>query len=171
MLYSLRRPSATGLTTYLGSSLLERSVRKFGFYALVLTIFNVVSLTVVFGMDIGATKFVSHHLVEGQQGKARESLIAAASIAFGSGIVTSIGLALLAHPIAVTLYDKPDLVQSLLYFSVAIPLATLSIVLISTLQAYQTVRYTVVIKYVWEPIAKFFFAGIMLWAGFHWPSV
>ena len=167
MLYSLRRPSATGLTTYLGSSLLERSVRKeFGFYALVLTIFNVVSLTVVFGMDIGATKFVSHHLVEGQQGKARESLIAAASIAFGSGIVTSIGLALLAHPIAVTLYDKPDLVQSLLYFSVAIPLATLSIVLISTLQAYQTVRYTVVIKYVWEPIAKFFFAGIMLWAGF-----
>lgn len=139
---------------------------EFGIFALALTIFNMVALTVVFGMDIGATKFVSHHLGEGQHGKARESLIAASSIAFGSGIIGAIGLALLAHPIALTLYDKPDLVQSLLYFSVAIPLATLSIVIISTLQAYQTVRYTVLIKYIWEPIAKLSFAAVMLWAGF-----
>ena len=139
---------------------------EFGLYALALTIFNMVSLTVVFGMDIGAIKFISHHLAEGQYLKAREALIAAVSIAFFAGLVAAIGLALLAHPIAVSLYDKPDLVQSLLYFSAAIPLTTLTIVLISTLQAYQTVHYTVVIKYVWEPIAKFIFAGVMLWAGF-----
>jgi O-antigen/teichoic acid export membrane protein len=141
-------------------------VEEFGLFVLALTIFNIVTLTVVFGMDIGATKFVSHHLVEGQHGKARESLIAASSIAFGSGFVAAIGLALLAHPIAVTLYDKPGLVQSLMYFSAAIPFAILTIVLISTLQAYQTVRYTIFIKYLWEPIGKFVLAGVLLWAGF-----
>ena len=139
---------------------------EFGLFGLALTIFNMVTLTVVLGMDIGATKFVSHHLVEGQHGKARESIIAASSIAFGSGLVAAIVLMVLAHPIAVTLYDKPNLVQSLLFLSAAIPLATLTIVLISTLQAYQTVRYTILIKYLWEPIGKFILAGGLLWAGF-----
>jgi O-antigen/teichoic acid export membrane protein len=139
---------------------------EFGLYALALTIFNMVSLTAVFGMDIGAIKFVSHHLGEGHNDKARETLIAAASIAFGSGLVAAIGLALLAHPIAVILFHKPDLVLSLLFFAAAIPLGTLAIVLISTLQAYQTVRYTILIKYLWEPTAKLVLAGVLLCAGF-----
>jgi O-antigen/teichoic acid export membrane protein len=138
----------------------------FGLYALALTIFNMVSLTVVFGMDTGAIKFVSHHLGEGQSDKARETLVAAASMAFGSGLIAAIGLALLAHPIAVTLYNKPDLVLSLLFFAAAIPLGTLAIVLLSILQAFQTVRYTILIKYLWEPIGKFVFACVLLWAGF-----
>ena len=82
--------------------------------------------------------------------KARETLIAAASIAFGSGLVAAVGLGLLAGPIAATVYRKPELVLSLLLFATAIPLATAA-VLISTLQAFQTVRYTVLIKYLWEP--------------------
>ena len=72
----------------------------FGLFALALTIFNMVTLTAILGMDIGATKFVSHHLGEGQQQKAKVSLLAAAFIAFGSGFVAAIGLALLASPIA-----------------------------------------------------------------------
>lgn len=44
---------------------------------------------------------------------------------------------------AVTLYNKPDLVLSLRFFAAAILLGTLAIVLISTLQAYQIVRYTI----------------------------
>jgi O-antigen/teichoic acid export membrane protein len=138
---------------------------EFGLFALALTIFNMVTLTVIFGMDIGATKFVSHHLGEGQQHKAKESLLAATAIAFGSGFVAAIGLALFAYPIALTLYHKPDLAQSLLIFSMAIPLATVTAVLISTLQAYQTVRYTILVKYLWEPIGKFVLAGAVLWAG------
>jgi O-antigen/teichoic acid export membrane protein len=140
---------------------------EFGLYALALTIFNMVSLTVVFGMDMGAMKFVSHHLAEGQRAKARETLIVAASLAFGSGLVAAIGLAWFAHPIAVTLYNKPDLVLSLICFATAIPLGTLTIVLLSTLQAFQNVGYTILIKYLWEPIGKFVLAAIMLWAGFH----
>jgi O-antigen/teichoic acid export membrane protein len=138
----------------------------FGLFALALTIFNMVTLTAILGMDIGVTKFVSHHLGEGQQQKAKVSLLAAAFIAFGSGFVAAIGLALLASPIAQTLYNKPDLVQSLLVFSLAIPLATVTAVLISTLQACQTVRYTILVKYLWEPIGKFVIAGALLWAGF-----
>jgi O-antigen/teichoic acid export membrane protein len=138
----------------------------FGLYALALTIFNMVSLTVVFGMDVGAIKFVSHHLVTAQQAKARESVIAAAALAFGSGLLAAIGMGLFAHPIAVTFYSKPGLVSALLAFALAIPLATVASVLISVSQAFQTVRSTILIKYLWEPISKFVFAAVALWAGF-----
>jgi O-antigen/teichoic acid export membrane protein len=138
----------------------------FGLYALALTIFNMVTLTVVCGMDVGTIKFVSHHLVIGQHAKARESVIAATTLAFGSGLLAAIGLGLLAHPIAVTFYNKPGLVLSLLVFALAIPLATVASVVISASQAFQTVRSTILIKYLWEPIAKFVFAAMALWAGF-----
>ena len=139
---------------------------EFGLYALALTMFNMLTLAVVFGMDSGVIKFISHHLGEGQSSKARETLVAAASIAFGSGLVAAIGLGLLAHPLAMTVYGKPELALSLLFFAAAIPFATVALVLISALQAFQTVRYTILIKYLWEPIAKFVFAAVLLWAGF-----
>jgi O-antigen/teichoic acid export membrane protein len=139
---------------------------EFGLYALALTMFNMLTLAVVFGMDTGAIKFVSHHLGDGQYSKARETLVAAAFMAFGSGLIAAIGLGLLASPLATTVYSKPELVLSLLLFAASIPFATVAIVLISALQAFQTVRYTILIKYLWEPIAKFVFAAVLLWAGF-----
>ena len=138
---------------------------EFGLYALALTIFNILTLVVVFGMDTGAIKFISHHLIEEQHAKARQTLVAAASIAFGSGLVAAVGLGLLAPPLAMTVYGKPEMILSLLFFAAAIPLAALTTVLISALQAFQTVRYTIHIKYLWEPIAKFVFAAVLLWAG------
>jgi O-antigen/teichoic acid export membrane protein len=138
----------------------------FGLYALAVTIFNMVTLTVVFGLDVGTIKFVSHHLVIGQHAKARESVIAATSLAFGSGLLAAIGLGLLAHPIALTFYNKPGLVLGLLAFALAVPLATVASVAISASQAFQTVQSTILIKYLWEPIAKFVFASVAIWAGF-----
>jgi len=142
-------------------------VDDFGLYALALTVFNMVSLTVLFGMDIGVVKFVSHHLEESQPTKARDTIVAALILTLGSGLAAAISLALLAGPIAVGLYKKPDLVLCLFIFSAAIPLATVTNVLISALQAHQMVRFTILIKYMWEPIGKFLLAGCLLWAGFN----
>jgi O-antigen/teichoic acid export membrane protein len=38
-------------------------------------------------------------------------------------------------------------------------------VLLSSLQAFKTVRYTVALKYIWEPAGKFVLAALGLWAG------
>jgi len=139
---------------------------EFGLYALALTLFNILTLAAVFGVDIGAVKFVSHHLVEGQLRKAKAILVAAASMALSSGVIAAIGLALLAPPLAQTMYGKPELALSFRLFAIAIPFATVTIVLISALQAFQTVRYTIIIKYLWEPIAKFVLAALTIFAGY-----
>lgn len=139
---------------------------EFGLYALALTLFNILTLATVFGVDIGIVKFVSHHLVEGQLRRAKAILIAAASMAFSSGLIAAIGLAVLAPSLALTVYGNPELTLSFRLFALAIPFATVTIVLIAALQAFQTVRHTILVKYLWEPIAKFMLAAAAIFAGY-----
>jgi hypothetical protein len=68
---------------------------------------------------------MTFHLGEGQYDKAGETLVAAASMAFGSGLIAAIGLALLAQPIAVMFYNKPKLVPSLIFLRQSSHLARL----------------------------------------------
>lgn len=138
----------------------------FGLYALALTLFNILTFSVVFGMDNGAIRFISRHLAERQPDKARATLLTTLAIAFGTGLLAAIILAVSAKALAVNLYGKPALVTSLLFFAAAVPFATVAIVLLSSLQAYQTVRYTILIKYLWEPVAKFVLSAAALWAGY-----
>jgi O-antigen/teichoic acid export membrane protein len=153
---------------YIFGIFLARSLGSddFGLYALTLTMFNILTLVAVFGVDVGAVKFVSQHLGERQLCKAKAILIAAASLVFGSGLITALGLAVLAPGLALTVYGNPDITISFRLFALAIPFATVTIVLISALQAFQTVRYTVLIKYLWEPAAKFVLAALAIFAGF-----
>jgi O-antigen/teichoic acid export membrane protein len=139
---------------------------EFGLYALAVTLFNILVLGTVFGVDTGAVKFVSYHLGEGQLRKAKAVLVAAASTAFSSGLITAIGLAVLAPSLALVVYGIPEITASFRLFALAIPFAAVTIVLISGLQAFQTVRYTVIIKYFWEPIAKFVLAALAIFFGY-----
>lgn len=139
---------------------------QFGLYALGLTVFNVLSLIALLGMDTSSIKFVSEHLSHGQVGKARSTVVLSACITALCGLLAGLGLALVAEPLSIAIYQKPELITVLLLFAAAVPLASVTTVLISSLQAYQTIRVTVLIKYLWEPIGKFLLGGIVLWAGF-----
>ena len=143
----------------------------FGLYALALTVFNILTLAVVFGVDKGAIRFISQHLVESQLYKARANLITATLIAFSSGLVSAIGLMAMAPLLAVAVLGKPELTADLMLFAAAIPFSTATIVMLSGLQAFQSVRYTVFIKYIWEPVVKFVLAAVLIWAGFQLTGV
>ena len=143
----------------------------FGLYALALTVFNILTLIFVFGLDTAAIKFVSHHLGEHQMARARTTIGTTTILASGSALVAAFALAMVAHPLAMMVYSKPELALPFALFAAAVPFATVSTVLISALQAFQTVRHTIFIKYCWEPIAKFVVAAAMLWAGFYLAGV
>lgn len=158
---------------YLFAIFVARSLgpENFGIYGLGLTIFNILSLSVVFGLDVGAIKFASHHLGSGNLSKAKETVTTALVIACGCSLLAAIGLVLLAEPLATSVYKKPDLVVPLLYFAAIIPFATVGNVALSATQAFQTVRYTAFIKYGWEPLAKFLLAAALIWTGFQLSGV
>jgi O-antigen/teichoic acid export membrane protein len=140
-------------------------VEQFGLYALGLTIFNLLVLFAPLGLDIGVIKFASGYLTAGETCRARRMIFNAGVIAIASGLVTGIGLMLFAPLLSASLYHKPELSGVLLFFSFALPFAVLTTVLLGSLQAFQTVRYTIWIKYVWEPAGKFLLAALAVVLG------
>ena len=143
----------------------QLGMEDFGIYALGITLFNTLILLATTGFDSGTVKFTSEHLALGDGPAARRMVAAAWSIAAGLGVLASIALAVAATPLASTVYEKPGLAPSLLLFSAAIPFAFTTVLLLSSLQAYQTVRYTVLVKYLWEPMGKWGIAGLVLMTG------
>jgi O-antigen/teichoic acid export membrane protein len=139
---------------------------EFGLYALGLTIFNACWLVALSGIDTGVIRFVSHFLGLGDLSRARAIFIQAVVIVTSCGALIGLTLAVFASPIAVLLYRKPDLASVLFSFSVAIPLNVLGAIVIASLQAFRTIRYTILIRYLWEPMGKFVLAGFFLYTGF-----
>ena len=144
----------------------QLGTEDFGIYALGLTIFNAVVLVAIAGVDTGAIKFVSEYRAQGQEEAARRAIATAVVLVAGFGLVAGLGLLFSAAPLSMQVYGKPELATVLLWFAVALPFALVGSLLLSSLQALQTVRYTVGIKYVWEPIGKWVLAGLALWGGF-----
>lgn len=144
----------------------QLGTEEFGLYALGVTIFNTLLLVAIAGIDTGTIKFVSEYRTQGQAESARRAIATAVVLVTGLGLIAALGLLLSAAPLSVQLYGKPELTTVLLWFALALPCALLGSLLLSSMQAMQTVRYTVGIKYLWEPIGKWVLAGLALWGGF-----
>jgi O-antigen/teichoic acid export membrane protein len=139
---------------------------EFGTYALGLAIFNLVALISVVGLDTGAVKFVSHHLGLANHGEARRVIFRVLWAGGLCGGVAGLGLAFLSGPLATVIYANPALAPVLRWFALAVPLLVSSTVLLAALQAFQSVRYTVTIKYLWEPLGRIVLVALLLRAGF-----
>ena len=139
---------------------------QFGLYVLGLTLFNTVVFMAPLGIDRGMLKFVSEQLGLGQDDKARRTIAQGVTMVAFFSLLFALGLAASAGVIASALYQKPELAAALFFFSGIIPFAAITTVLLQALQAYRVVRYTVFIKYVWEPLAKLVLAAVLLQAGF-----
>jgi O-antigen/teichoic acid export membrane protein len=139
---------------------------QFGLYALGLTLFNVLALFAPLALDVGVIKFVSGQLTAGETGRARRTIVSAGVFAAASGLLAGIGLALFSPWLSSSLYHKPALSGVLWWFAAALPFAALTTVLLGGLQALQTVRYTVGIRYIWEPAGKFVLVALAVALGF-----
>lgn len=138
---------------------------EFGLYVLALAIVNVLTPIVGFGLDTASIRFISSSLGTNQTGKARQIMILAAALAGILGVIGAIGLALAAPWLADRVYDKPDLTSLLWTLAALLPVTALSTVVLAGIQARETVRYTALIRYVWEPLGKILLVSLALWAG------
>jgi O-antigen/teichoic acid export membrane protein len=153
---------------YLYAVFVARSLgpSTFGLYALGLTIFNVLIVLTPLGLETGVVRFMSRYLGLRDRAAARRTLIQATLVVVGSGLTVGFVLMMLSKPIAISLYHQSGLRQVLVFFGMAIPLAALATILLEGIRSFQTVRYTVLVKYVWEPCGKFLFSAWFLWAGY-----
>ncbi len=139
---------------------------EFGVYVVGVTLFNTVTLLVVFGMDSAVVKFISEYRAGASAENIRRTIAFAAGTVVLVGVIAAGLFGLLVGPVASGLYATPELRTLLWWFAPAIPLVLVGTVFLAALQGLQIVRYTVLIKYSWEPIGKLLLVGLCLWAGF-----
>lgn len=153
---------------YLYSIFLARTLgaRDFGVYALGLAIFNVTLLIAPLGFESGALRFVSVALGRGDRQAARRTIAQTLVLVVVSGIAAGVLLALAARPLALGLYDNAQLAEVLPWLALAIPMAAIATLLLDVIRAFQQVRYTVLVRYLWEPVARFALAAVLLGMGY-----
>jgi len=143
----------------------QLGMEEFGLYALGITVFNTLLLLLTTGVDSGTVKFVSDRLAFGDHLAARRMALGACLVAAGVGIILAIGLAFVATPVATYAYRKTGLAPILFLFAGALPFAMVTTLLLAAIQAYQSVRATVLVKYLWEPLGKWGAAVLAVAAG------
>jgi len=153
---------------YLYSIFLARRLGPagFGVYALGLTIFNVLLLIAPLGMETGVVRYVSQYLGTDQRAAAQRTIVQVVVLVLGCSIVIAAGLILMSRTIAVSVYGIEELAGALPLFAAALPLAALSSILLDVIRSFQLVRYTVFVRFLWEPCGKFLLSACLLWAGF-----
>jgi O-antigen/teichoic acid export membrane protein len=153
---------------YLYSIFLARSLgpKNFGVYALGLAIFNVTLLIAPLGFENGALRFVSTALGRGDRQAAQRTIAQVLALVLLSGICAGLLLAIASRPLAVGLYDNAQLAAVLPWFALAIPMSVIAAVLLDVIRAFQQVRYTVLVRYLWEPAARFALAAVLLGMGY-----
>ncbi len=140
---------------------------EFGLYAIGVTFFNILSQIAPLGTATGVIKFVSESLARKGSPYAYDAVKLAIKTTLVSSLVIAVTLAVGAMPIAHYLYGTPELKPVLILFAIAIPFAASTTVLLNALQALQTIKPTILIRYVWEPIGKITLVGATLFLGYH----
>ncbi len=143
----------------------QLGMEEFGLYALGITVFNTLLLLLTTGVDSGTVKFVSDRLAFSDHVAARRMAVGACLVAAGVGLILGIGLAFAATPVATYAYRKTGLAPILFLFAGALPFAMVTTLLLAAIQAYQSVRATALVKYVWEPLCKWGAAVLAVAAG------
>lgn len=140
-------------------------VEIFGLYTLGLAVFSVLSVVSVAGLDRAILKFVP--AVRGDDTTNTIGLMVKhiAGLSLAIGCVVGLTLLGLSSILSEKLFGKPALTHVLILFSFAIPLFSLSAILLSTLQALQDNRWRSFVKYACEPIAKFALTILFVWIG------
>lgn len=138
----------------------------FGLYALGMTIFNIVVLFAPLSMETAVMKFVSQQPGPDWMASARKTIVSGVGMAAGFGLLLALCLAFSSDLLARTLFGKPELSPVLLLLALGVPLAAVSAVVLSSIQALGQIRTMALIRNGLEPVGKFLLAGIAVWIGF-----
>lgn len=138
----------------------------FGLYALGMTVFNIAVLFAPLGMEIAVMKFVSQEAGSDGMASARKTIALGVGGAAGFGLLLALGLTLSSDLLAIRLFGKHELSSVFLLLAIGVPLAAVSAVAISALQALGQIRTMALIRNGLEPGGKFLLAAIAVSMGF-----
>ncbi len=143
----------------------QLGAETFGLYSIGLSLFNLLAILSVMGLDSAVLHFVPGAWAHGRERAARSALRGALRV----GLLTGGGAAILLWAagdiLSHDVFSEAGLAGALPFFAVAVPAHALGTILLSGLQALHDVKWRMLVKYVSEPAVKFALTAALIWAG------
>jgi len=137
----------------------------YGQFSLGFTLFTILSIFSVFGLDNALLKYMPDYSRLGKQNSQVNLLYSATTIGITTSGVISIALFFSSSYLSNSLFDDGGVQQLIKIFSFAIPAYVLTTILCAALQSKHDVFIRVSAKYFSEPVSKLFITFILLMFG------
>lgn len=137
----------------------------FGLYSIGLSLFNLLAIMAVMGLDSAVLHFVPGAWAHGRERAARSTLRSALRIGLLAGSMAGMALWMTSDLLSQYVFSEEGLAQVLPFFAAGIPAYAVGAILLSGLQAMHDVKWRMLVKYVSEPAVKFILTIALIWAG------
>ncbi len=127
---------------------------QLGFYALGMTLAQVVNVLAQFGMDNGVVRYVAHYRAGGDTARVRGTILQALAVTFALSVALSGCMFLGAGFLSDQVFGKPFLETMFRAFAVAIPFLTLMSMTLWASQGFQTMKYATLVQQILRPLVN-----------------
>jgi len=138
---------------------------SYGQFSLGLTLFNVIAILSVFGLDNAILKYMPEYSNKDQVNNDINLLLSGLIIGGVISVILSFLFYLNSEYLSNKIFNDEDLSLIFKYFSIGIPAYVLTTISLSMLQAKHNIYLRISIKYFSEPLIKILIAGGLLFIG------
>jgi O-antigen/teichoic acid export membrane protein len=128
---------------------------QLGFYVLGTTMVGVVERFAEFGMNRAAVRYVAHHDADGDDSRLRGTILLTLGTTFALSLTLSVLMFLGAGLLANEVFSKPLMETMFRVFSISVPFFTLMSIALYATEGFQTVKYSSMVKGLWQPLISF----------------
>jgi O-antigen/teichoic acid export membrane protein len=158
---------AGNIITYASNVLVTRRIgpTSFGIYVLATTIFRIVGIFSVAGLDNGLIRFISLYQGRGDKARVKGVILFATKVA-GLLSLFFFPLLFLTAPFTSTrIFHNPDLSPALQIILISLPFTTLMTIWLGGIQGFQLIKYRVYVEKLFQPFSRLFFLIILFILG------
>lgn len=138
----------------------------YGIFFLGITIFNLICLFALGGVEDALLRFLGHYAKAGEKDQANAVIRLSFGIALTAGLVLGLACFLLKDLLANQVFHKPELAAVIRYLSIAIPVFSLMTVSVAAVRGYKIVLPYVFVRKIFLPGVGFCLAILILLPGF-----
>ncbi|MFH1025704.1 MAG: flippase [Nitrospirota bacterium] len=139
----------------------------FGVFFLGITIFNLITLFSLCGIEDGLMRFIGFHVQNKEVGKAKGLIRFSLYSAIVSGTAFGALCFFFADLIALNIFRKPELATVLRFLSIGIPISAVMTVTVASIRGFKNVVPYVFIRKVFMPLISIILSLIVIFMGGH----
>ena len=137
----------------------------YGNFFLGITIFNLICLFVLGGVEDTMMRFIGLYAMSGEESQTRAVIRISFLIAIGAGVILGSASFLFRDFMAVRIFHKPELAAVIRYLSLAIPVFALMTVSVTAIRGYKIVFPYVFVRKIFLPATCLALAALVMLGG------